>query len=103
MTPDPKPVGGTMPDDIETTLRAALANTPYRPPNGTEGIMFDYEWCAKCKRDAAFRADMDNNDGCPIAAATFLFPEDDPNYPKEWVYDAKGFPMCTAFEEIAHD
>lgn len=69
---------------------------PYRPSNGTEGADFMDEWCNRCARDAAFREDPDNCDGCSIAAATFAFEIDHPEYPKEWITDEKG-PRCTAF------
>lgn len=56
------------------------------------------QWCARCKRDAAFQADPDNNDGCEIAANTMVYDEDDPLYPEEWVYNSDDEPICTAFE-----
>lgn len=71
----------------------------YRPSNGTEGMIFDEQWCAHCTRDAAFREDMDANDGCPILAATFALDINHPDYPPEWVVDDKGYPKCTAFTE----
>ena len=77
-----------MPSNPETTER-------YRPSNGTEGEIFMERWCARCWRDAAFRADQ--GDSCPIAAATMAFDIDDPEYPAEWIEDETG-PRCTAFE-----
>lgn len=81
---------------------------PYRPSNGTEGMMFQEEWCERCERDRAFRADQ-NNDGCSILSATMVYMADDPKYPKEWVYEpeamkrdgcltiGEGGARCTAF------
>jgi hypothetical protein len=69
---------------------------PYRPSNGTAGADFEDRWCSHCSRDAAFRANPDSGDGCPIVAATFAFEIDHPEYPKEWVTNEKG-PRCTAF------
>ena len=72
----------------------------YRPPNGTEGMCFIERWCSECKRDEAFQRDPDNNDGCPILAATLAYDVTDPKYPKEWIYGTDGYPTCTAFEPI---
>lgn len=74
-----------------------MAGKPYRPSNGTEGMCFMGEWCDCCARDEKFRETQDGADSCPIAAATFVYAVDDPKYPKEWVYDAKGHPICTAW------
>ena len=76
-----------------------MAGKPYRPSCGTEGIAFDDKWCSWCARDAAFREDMDRNDGCQIVADTFAYELGDPHYPKEWVFDRDGRPSCTAFTE----
>ncbi len=72
----------------------------YRPSNGTEGDAFAARWCERCKRDEAFQADPENNGhlGCPIAANSFAFNINDPEYPIEWQYDDG--PKCTAFEAI---
>lgn len=71
-------------------------NSPelYRPSNGSEGMAFTDHWCGRCERDRAFRED--EGDSCPIVAATMAFDVDDPEYPREWVYGARG-PCCTAF------
>ncbi len=68
----------------------------YRPSSGTEGADFQDQWCCRCSRDAAFQADPDSGDGCPIVASTYVFDIDHPLYPKEWIEDEKG-PRCTAF------
>lgn len=71
---------------------------PYRPSNGSEGIDWDDQWCSHCSRDAAFREDPDQNDGCPIYALTFALDINHPDYPKEWIEDDDGSnPRCTAF------
>jgi len=79
---------------------AEMAGKPYRPGSGTEGMAFDDAWCAYCERDKAYRdggPDADPAIACQIIAATFAFEIADPRYPKEWVYDRKGKPCCTAF------
>lgn len=69
---------------------------PYRPSNGTEGAGFMSRWCDRCERDRDYR---DNDgDSCPIAANTFVYDWNDPNYPVEWREDGPEGPRCTAFE-----
>lgn len=76
----------------------------YRPSCGTEGADFQERWCCVCKRDAAFQATFDSpygpEDGCQIVADTFAYELGDPKYPKEWIYDKDGEPVCTAFEHV---
>lgn len=67
--------------------------SPYMPANGTEGGIFDDGWCSHCARDAAFREDMDHNDGCQILAAALCNQQ-----PKEWIW-RNGAPHCIAFRD----
>lgn len=77
-----------------------LAGTPYRPSNGTEGEIFMSQWCARCNKDAAHRADPDTGKGCRIIVYSMGFDIGDPNYPKEWVHDETGYGgKCTAFDD----
>jgi len=62
---------------------------PYRPSNGTEGSGFIDSWCGRCERD--------RHQDCPVVAASFQHAVDSPDYPKEWIYDDGGSPLCTAF------
>jgi hypothetical protein len=75
----------------------------YRPSNGTEGIGFMERFCDRCEKDFLYRKTDDGRDGCPIAAAAFLYGIDEPEYPKEWVENEGPWetadPRCTAFEE----
>lgn len=66
-----------------------MSTKPYRPINGTEGECFQEQFCAHCWKN--------RNQGCLIAARTMLFDVDEPEYPKQWTYDAQGQPTCTAF------
>ena len=65
----------------------------YRPSNGTEGEIFAEEWCDNCIYD-----DAENERYCPIFNASMAYLIDDPKYPREWIYDENGEPMCTKFE-----
>lgn len=70
------------------------AGKPYRPSNGSEGMMFAEQFCGRCKK---------SNGGEPCSIFDFAFWNDigDEGYPQEWVHDANGEPACTAFER--HD
>lgn len=67
--------------------------TPYMPANGTEGEIFDEGWCSHCSRDAAFRLDMANNDGCEILAAAYRGEQQ-----AAWSW-LKGAPTCANFSD----
>ena len=61
-------------------MKAYVATKPYRPSNGTEGVMFMAEQCETCARDS--------EDGCPIHLASVANLPTEPEYPAEWVVDA---------------
>ena len=78
---------------------------PYRPNSGIEGMWFISQWCVNCKRDRVANGsveagDENDEDMCPIIAATFAHDIDDPEYPVEWIRDADGRPCCTEFEDV---
>lgn len=66
-----------------------IASRPYRPSNGTEGEIFQCEFCYRCAKDMPSRH-------CKIALRAFAFDIRDPQYPAEWIEDLEG-PRCTAF------
>ncbi len=70
------------------------AGEPYCPSNSTSGEIFMEEFCYKCIYDN-YSADLH----CGILTKTMLHNIEDPEYPKEWVYDKDGYPICTKFEE----
>lgn len=78
---------------------------PYRPANGTEGLLFYDAWCLRCQRDESYRQDQNSGDPCDILTRSFAFAIDDPDYPVEWIEDdvewpTPSNPRCTAFLEI---
>ena len=83
----------------------AKATRPYRPANGTDGVLFDEAWCAHCQRDAGYRADECNGEPCDILSRSFVYDIGEPEYPAEWIQDDVPFPepsspRCTAFVAI---
>lgn len=84
-----------------------MSTRPFRPSNGTNGMIFDDAWCSNCERDKAWRED-ENNEPCDILSRTFVYAVDDPQYPTEWVEDDVPYtqdsnPRCTAFVAIGAD
>ena len=75
--------------DFAATLRKD-AGEKWRPSNGTEGELFQAAHCADCIR-------WTEDDGCPIAAATFAIDVGHEDYPHEWQIGKDGQPTCTAF------
>jgi hypothetical protein len=64
---------------------------PYRPSNGSEGMIFEGRWCDRCAKD-------DPEEGCGIMLRAMLHEIHEPEYPREWVQGSKGEnPHCTAF------
>jgi hypothetical protein len=71
---------------IEIYQNMNLENiAPYRPANGTEGDIFESNWCSKCKKDEIF---------CPILCDAYCGEQ-----PAQWIY-LNNKPTCTAFEPI---
>lgn len=71
------------------------AGEPYRPSNGTEGMMFEEEFCSRCvKQDGP-----DGDSMCSVWDAAMFFSADEPDYPKELVWSPEGHPICKAFDD----
>lgn len=69
----------------------------YRPSNGTEGEYFMEAHCHQCIHERwIHHPDTTGDDGkCQIINLTMGYGVNDPEYPSEWIYDAKGQPTCT--------
>jgi hypothetical protein len=59
--------------------------TPYKPANGTEGDIFEANWCNKCKK---------NDILCPILCDAYCGEQ-----PVQWIY-WNNKPICIVFESI---
>ena len=85
-------------DDFAEVMKKH-AGKPYRPSNGTEGVMFQERFCDRCAKD-----DYDHETGggilCPIIGDTMCFDVTDSEYPKAWVINERGQPICTEFEAV---
>ena len=70
---------------------SSLEGIKFRPSNGVEGEIFHNNFCDRCEK-------LFGPVNCKIPLSTMAFDIDEPEYPKEWVYDGKSLPTCTAFE-----
>lgn len=73
------------------------AGKPFHPSSGTEGIMFESEFCDKCWRDSKYRETLEGDDGCIILAFAMMREPRDDDYPSQWTHDKEGKPTCTGF------
>jgi hypothetical protein len=66
---------------------------PYRPSNGSESEIFQWNWCFCCTKDTEASP-------CDILGRSFWHNIGDLEYPTEWIVDDDGLsnPRCTAFE-----
>lgn len=75
---------------------------PYRPSNGTEGEIFQQQWCANCRHGRLGEAGP-----CDILLQSMTFDLGEPQYPAELVQDDAPFPnsnpRCTAFDAGLRD
>jgi hypothetical protein len=62
---------------------------PYRPSNGTEGMIFMEEWCDTCAKENGDRH-------CSILGKSMFLFTTDKGYPKELIYNHDGSPVCLA-------
>jgi hypothetical protein len=72
----------------------------YRPSNGTEGEIFEAEWCENCVYELPVREREDFENGCQILTNALWNGIGDKDYPKEWIYGDDGVPKCTAFKKV---
>lgn len=64
----------------------------YRPSNGTEGVMFEENFCQQCIHEKFMHSQKHGDKQCAIFNEAYL--ED---WVREWVYDENGKPTCTSF------
>lgn len=69
-------------------------NKKYCPSNGTEGDWFESEFCMQCLHT---NPDPTKKPQCKIWCAAVCYHVTEPQFPKEWVYNDKNEPTCTAW------
>ena len=70
---------------------------PYRPSNGTEGMIFVSNWCENCIHGKYEHTGDTNDNPCEILTRSYFYDIKDKEYPKEWIYNDKDIPTCTSF------
>lgn len=78
---------------LKLKLIPAAAGELFRPSNGSSGEVFMSCWCDNCKHDDGSWSQ------CDLIFLSMTYDTTDPEYPREWVYDANGAPTCTKFEK----
>lgn len=71
---------------------------PYRPSNGTEGMLFMHQFCDRCIHDKPARESR-YEDACQVLAFALAFDVHEPEYPPELVSDGPVGGTCTKFEQ----
>jgi hypothetical protein len=68
----------------------------YKPSNGTEGEWFIDKYCMNC-----FHCDPDprGKKQCMLLCASMCYDVNEPEYPKEWIYDDENKPTCTKWQK----
>jgi hypothetical protein len=76
------------------------AGKPFYPSNGMEGMIFMEAFCEQCIHERWIHCQEEDRDEdkCKILSASMINQPGDPEYPKEWVYNEKGWPVCTAWK-----
>lgn len=73
-----------------------LAGSSFEPSNGTEGMVFTESFCEQCIHQ---HPDPDHEKQCMILMRTLIYHSRDSEYPKEWIFNAKGWPVCTSWHK----
>lgn len=78
------------------------AGRPFRPSNGTEGDIFMDSFCFNCIHERwTHRQNEDRDeDKCEIMSRSLLYDANDDRYPKEWVYNEEGWPVCAKWKKF---
>lgn len=77
------------------------AGKTFMPSNGTEGMIFTTAFCENCIHEKFIHTAQDGDKQCDIFSRSILhwYEPEHPDYPKEWIYDKEGWPICTAWKK----
>lgn len=73
------------------------AGKPFYPSNGTEGMMFTEEFCECCLHEKFTHTQRHGDEQCEIFSLTMFHDPRDKEYPKEWIFNELGWPVCTSW------
>ncbi len=78
------------------------AGKSFRPSNGTEGMIFNGEFCEQCihERWVHHQKEDKDEDKCEIWSNAIIHNQRDKEYPEEWQYSDEGWPICTNWQHF---
>lgn len=74
------------------------AGQKFQPSNGTEGMIFTEAFCERCIHEKFVHTGEYGDLQCEIFSNTMLYNVNDKEYPQEWQYNEKGWPVCTKWK-----
>lgn len=75
------------------------AGKSFYPSNGTEGMIFTDSFCDQCLHEKFTHTQNENDASCNILMRTMVYSPKDTEYPREWIYNAEGWPTCTKWQK----
>lgn len=75
------------------------AGKPYRPSNGTEGDIWESNYCHKCAHEKYAHTMDDDDRKCEIYSNMLIYNINETEYPKEIKYNAEGMPHCANWKK----
>jgi hypothetical protein len=73
--------------------RKSLAGQIFRPSNGTEGLLFEEQFCWKCSHDGFSK--NEDEESCEILLRSLCN-----QHVPEWIWGVDGNPLCTHFIHV---
>lgn len=73
----------------------------FMPSNGTEGMIFTEAFCEHCLHEKFSHTQEHGDKQCDIMNRSIIhwYEPKHPQYPKEWVFNTEGWPICTAWQK----
>ena len=68
----------------------------YQPSNGSEGMGFMNVFCDRCMFDDGV-SQYGEEKACTLLLSSLMYGTNDPEYPREWIYNEDGHGTCTKF------
>jgi hypothetical protein len=75
------------------------AGKVFMPSNGTEGMIFTDAFCDCCIHEKFSHTQNHADKKCDIMSRSIIYwyEPNNPEYPKEWRFNAEGWPVCEAW------
>lgn len=78
-----------------------LAGETFMPSNGTEGMGFTAAFCENCIHEKFSHTQNHADRKCDIMSRAIIhwYDIDNRDYPRQWQFDSRGWPVCTAWQK----